>query len=70
MIGHTDFFQRLVLGLREQEVRNNGVGHVGADVNQEVLPTEFLETAVIRLRQVSKCNRSPEASDWAYTGVT
>ena len=49
MIGHTDFFQRLVLGLREQKVRNNGVGYVGADVNQKVLPTEFLETAVITI---------------------
>lgn len=47
VIEHTDLFQRLVLGLGEQKVRYNSVGYVGADIDQKVLPTEFVESTII-----------------------
>lgn len=39
----TDLLQGLVLGLREEEVTDDGVGEVGHDVYQEVFPSNRLE---------------------------
>lgn len=39
----TNFFQRLVLRLREQEVADDGVADASADEDEEVLVSEVLE---------------------------
>jgi hypothetical protein len=40
----TNFLEGLVLGLGEEEVRDDGVGDVGDDKDHEVFPSELVET--------------------------
>lgn len=40
----TNLFECLVLGLGEEEIRDDSVGSVGRDVDEEILPTELVET--------------------------
>jgi len=40
----TDLLEGLVLGLGEEEVRDDGVGDVGDDKDHEILPSEDIET--------------------------
>lgn len=45
-----DLFQRPVLGFGEEEVRDDRIGDVGDNVDQEVFPAQLVETTKKRKR--------------------